>query len=171
MVDRRKRKPKDPIAFDGEKTALKLNPDWTMRLDSGRHHFRHVRVRIGRPLYRPEEFATVLEAKHDWEIGHIVNLPGLNRPSREALEEHGRKANLTTPIVRVHKLVHQLGSSYWDVETGKGRRQFVIRGTTEHIRWLADERLLITDVRGNRFEIRDMKQLDQRSQTMIGLIL
>ena len=171
MIDRQKREPKDPILFDGEKTRLKMNLDGTVRLTSGRHKLGSVRIRIGRPLYKPDEFATVLDPKHDREIGHIANLPGLDKASREVHEIHRLRGNLTTQITKVHNLVHQLGASYWDVDTHKGRRQFVIRGTTEHIRWLADERLLITDVRGNRFEIRNMRELDKRSQKVIHLIL
>jgi len=41
---------------------------------------------------------------------------------------------------------------------------------TEHIRWLEEDRMLITDVNGTRFEIKNFSSLDKKSQTHIHLL-
>ncbi len=160
------------LKLDGAKVRLEANPDGTLKLKHERKNWKSVRIRIGRPLFKPDEFANVTEGDHPpVEVGLLVNLPGLKPDSRAVLEEHYLRYNLTTPIVKVRSLSHQFGSAFWDVDTGKGHRQFVIRGTTEHVRWLSDDRILITDVHGNRFEIPSMSSLDKRSQDLIHLIL
>jgi len=159
-----------PLTFDGAKVHLKANADGTVQLTCGGRQFKSVRIKLGRPLYKPEDFATVFGSKGN-EVGLLVNLSGLPASSSTVLEAHRLHHNLTTAISRVYSLTHQFGAAYWDVETEKGRRQFVIRGTTEHIRFLEDERLLITDVQGNRFEIPNLANLDPRSQRLIHLLL
>lgn len=156
--------------FDGRHVRLTENPDGTMTVKAGGKTFKQVKVRVGRPLYKPADFATVL-VEHKGEAALIVNLPGLNSASKAALAGHRKKHDLTCTILRVVNLDHQFGSAFWDVETDKGHRQFVIRGTTEHVRWLTDDRQLITDVNGNRFEIPSLSALDKRSQNLIALIL
>jgi len=170
--------PKPPIhraealRLDGAKVRLEANPDGTLKLTHERKVWKSVRIRIGRPLFKPDEFANVTEGEHHLtEVGLLVNLPGLNEAARARLTEHHHRYNLTTRITKVNSLSHQFGSAFWDVQTEKGHRQFVIRGTTEHVRWLSDDRILITDVHGNRFEILNMSALDRRSQDLIHLIL
>lgn len=156
--------------LEARKVRIAENPDGTLTLKAGARTWKKVRVRLGRPLYRPSEFAVALE-DHKGESAMVVNLVTLDKKSRDLLEAHRLRHNLTTKILRVDSLHHQFGSSFWDVETEKGHRQFVIRGTTEHVRWLDDDRMLITDVQGNRFEIPSLNSLDRRSQNLISLIL
>ena len=156
--------------FDGRHTRLTENPDGTMTVKAQGRTLKHVRVRVGRPLYKPADFATVM-VEHKGEAALIINLPSLDAASKAALANHRARHDLTCTILRVVTLDHQFGSAFWEVETDKGIRQFVIRGTTEHVRWLTDDRQLITDVNGNRFEIPSLTALDKRSQNLIALIL
>jgi hypothetical protein len=158
------------LALDGAKTRLSANPDGTLRVVHGGKTWKSVRVRLGRPLYKPLEFAALFDLKGK-DRGLLTNIPGLNSASRRVLNEHQHQFNLTCQILRVHSLSHQFGAAYWDVSTNKGHRQFVIRGTTEHVRWLSDDRMLIKDVQGNRFEIPRISALDKKSQDLIHLIL
>jgi hypothetical protein len=159
-----------PPSLDARHVHLTANPDGTLALRCGRQTWKRVRVRLGRPLYKPHEFATVFEEPKG-EVALIVGLDRLSPQSRQVLEDHLRRHDLTATIRKVTRLHHQFGSAFWEVETDKGLRQFVIRGTTEHVRWLDDDRMLITDVHGNRFEIPSLSALDRRSQTLISLIL
>lgn len=169
---RKRREPEAPksVRIDAAHVRLTRNEDATLTLVHGKTKWARVRVRLGRPLYRPKDFATVLDAKGQ-ELALIVNLPALSADAREALEVHGKAHNLTCTILKINSLDHQFGAAFWDVATTKGRRQFVIRGTTEHVRWLTDDRLLITDVAANRFEIPSLTALDKRSQDLLALIL
>ncbi len=164
------RRSKSAPTLDAKKVRITANPDGTMTLKGGGRTWKKVRVRLGRPLFRPDEFAAALEDGQG-ESALLVNLPALEAKSKAALETHRLRHNLTCKILKVNSLAHQFGSAFWDVETEKGPRQFVIRGTSEHVRWLSDDRLLITDVHHNRFEVPSITGLDRRSQGLISLIL
>jgi len=155
--------------FDGSKVRLSANPDGTVRVAAGSRVFRRARVRLGRPLYAPDSFAAITSDKGK-ELGLIFDLDKMPAESRKVLAEAERRYDLTCRILKVHSLYHQFGAAFWDVDTDKGRRQFVIRGTTEHIRWLEEDRMLITDVNGTRFEIKNLSSLDKKSQTHIHLL-
>ena len=53
-------------------------------------------------------------------------------------------------IIRVLTLKDEFGHLYWDVETNYGFRKFVTRARDEGIYPIADGRLLIVDMTGNR---------------------
>ncbi len=159
-----------PPSFDAGTIRLTENGDGTLALTCGAKRYRSVNIRIGRPLYRPDEFASVLDQKGN-EVATLVNLGSLPAQSRRVLAAHHDRYDLTSIISRIISISHMYGSSFWEVETDKGTRQFVIRGTTEHVRWLNDSRILVTDVRGSRFEIPDLNGIDKRSQYLFHLIL
>ena len=70
----------------------------------------------------------------------------------------------TTSIVeRIHSVRNEFGTSYWDVHTHRGQREFVVQNVAENAQWLGDDRLLLVDVDGNRFEIRRVQDLDKHS--------
>ncbi len=63
------------------------------------------------------------------------------------------------------------GTSYWEVETDRGQREFVVQNVAENARWLSENRLLLIDVDGNRFEIPRLDQLDKKSSSLVGQVL
>lgn len=192
--------PDPAISVDAAQVRLVPNADGTLKLVTPAKTFKRVRIRLGRPLYEPDDFATVFAdggapAGHwgggkGWgggrghghgrggrlnfgthEVALITNLTALSAEAKQILDDHRLHHDFTCKILKVNSLAHQFGAAFWEVETDKGMRQFVIRGTTEHVRWLDDDRLLITDVHGNRFEIPSLNGLDRRSQYQIHLIL
>ena len=78
---------------------------------------------------------------------------------------------LTALIGRVTSIRNEFGTSYWDVETDRGQREFVVQNVAENAQWLGDHRLLIVDVDGNRFEIADLTALDKRSLAAVEQVL
>ncbi len=156
--------------FEADQVRLELNPDRTVKLRYEDKVYPRVKIVLCRPLYDPDHYASVQTTKHK-EIGIIRPVKGLRKADREVVQESLLGYYLTCRIKRVVSLAHQFGAVYWSVETDKGPREFVIRGISEHVRWLADSRLLITDVDGNRFEIPDMEKLDKASQNYIDLVL
>ena len=138
------------------------------RIKSKRHD--NARVALCRPLTAPAEQAVVYSAEGK-ELALIPRLSALDKNSRQALTAHLRRRTLTAAITRVKDLAQQFGAIYWDVETDRGPREFVLKGVTEHVRFLSEKRMLITDVDGNRFEIKDLSALDKASQDLIDLVL
>lgn len=156
--------------YDGARIRLTSNGDGTLHVVAGSRIIKRARIRLGRPLFDPNAFASIMNEKGK-ELGLIFRLDHMAPASKKVLGDSLVGFDLTCQVKRVISLTHQFGAAFWEVDTDKGWRQFVIRGTTEHIRWLTDDRMLITDVNGTRFEIRSLNALDSKSQTQIHLLL
>ena len=74
-------------------------------------------------------------------------------------------------IERVTSVRNEFGTSYWDVLTNRGEREFVMQNASENAQWLGDHRLLLVDADGNRFEIPDLNALDKKSLRYVELVL
>ena len=66
---------------------------------------------------------------------------------------------------------NEFGTSYWEVDTNRGPREFVVQNVAENAQWLGDHRLLIIDVDGNRFEIPRLDALDKKSLAFVEQVL
>ncbi len=53
------RKPEPAVTVDGAQVRLVPNPDSTLKLVTPVKTWKRVRIRVGRPLYEPDDFATV----------------------------------------------------------------------------------------------------------------
>ena len=73
------------------------------------------------------------------------------------------KAALSRSIVALEKL----GYIYCDAETSAGKFSFEFRNPHSNVRILEDKRVLISDIDGNCFVIRDPMKLDRASYKRI----
>ena len=101
----------------------------------------------------------------------LDRLDVLEPASLAAAEEELRRRYLTARIVAIPHIKSEFGVSYWDVETDKGPREFVVQSLSESCVWLSDTHLLIADVDGTRFEIPDRTALDPASQARLDAVL
>lgn len=115
------------------------------------------------------EVAVLDEKGH--ELLMLDSLDELEPASRAvAAEELGRRY-LVAVITRVVRTRSHYGERYWDVETDRGPRSFVIKSPAVHIHWISDDRLVIKDTFGNRFEIPSLRGLDPASRAEVERIL
>jgi len=128
----------------------------------------YLRVTAARafPLSDPEHYIGVFELEGP-EIGLIRDLKELDRDSRAALEEELKRRYFTPVVTTIYEAKTEFGSVYWDVDTDKGRRQFIVRNIRENVFEVSPNRYLIQDVDGNRFEIRDTEALDSKSRAKL----
>jgi hypothetical protein len=101
----------------------------------------------------------------------IKDLEELRPENHEIVREELDMRYLTAYVSRVTHLRNEYGVSYWQVETDRGRREFVAKNVAENAQWLGDRRLFILDVDGNRFEFSDLGKLDKKSQAFIDVVL
>jgi hypothetical protein len=146
-------------------------PPWILRLTiEGDRSYLRVKVVRAAPLSHPDRFVCLLDSK-DEEICMIDNLEEVDEGMRALLEEELDRRYLTSVIERVDSVRNEFGTSYWDVQTHRGRREFVVQNVSENAQWLGDHRLLLIDVDGNRFEIPALDQLDRRSVGFVEQVL
>lgn len=151
--------------------TLKRDKDGALVLTlDGREPVSNIRVVRAAPLSHPSHYITFLDEKGR-EVCTVDRLDDLPQPARQLVEEELASYYLGSAIQRIHELESEFGIAYWDVETPRGRRDFVVKDVQSSITWLSPTRLLIMDVDGNRFEIPDLRALDQRSQNLLEMTL
>lgn len=161
--------PPDPLEGEVEARLLRLvrEPDGTIRLWIGpeRGHDRVQAVRL-RPLSDPEHYVSFLDERGE-EICLVRDPTGLDEASHRVLREELDRRYLTAVVRRIHTLRSEQGVHYFDVETDRGRREYVVQNLAENARWLGPRRVLLLDTYGNRFEVHDLDALDRQSARLL----
>jgi hypothetical protein len=154
-----------------ETLTLERNEDGLLVLTvAGKDPVRNVRVVRAAPLSFPDHYVTFLDEKGR-ELYTVEQLDEVSPSLRRLIEEELAGYYLGSIIQRINGLESEFGIAYWDVETSRGPRDFVVQDVQSSMTWLSPTRLLLVDVDGNRFEIPDLQALDQRSQRLVEMTL
>ncbi len=160
-----------PGKVDAAQIRLFREPPWTLRLSiDGDRSYLKVKVVRAAPLSYPDRYISFLDDK-DEEICMVDNLEDLDPGTRAIIGEELERRYLTSIIENIDSLRSEFGTSYWEVQTNRGQREFVVQNVAENAQWLGDRRLLLVDVDGNRFEIPDLDMLDKRSLNFVEQVL
>jgi len=124
---------------------------------------------MGFPLTDSENYVSfyeIIDGKREKEIGIIENIDKLDSESKKLLRTELKKEYFMPRITKINVMTESHGVMKFDVETDKGRRVFETR-YKEDIRRISGNRIIIRDADGNRYEIRDQRELDARSMNLI----
>jgi hypothetical protein len=160
-----------PEQVDPEAIRLFRHPPWRLRMTiEGDRSYLKVKIVRAAPLSHPGQYICFLDEKD--EVITMVKDPAvLDDPTRRIVQEELAQRYLCSVILRVHSVRSEFGVSYWDVETSRGRREFVIQNVSESAQWFGEHHVMLIDVDTNRFEIPDITALDKKSRSYIGLVL
>ena len=160
-----------PKSISVQDIILFRSPPWALRL-TVRNDRSYPRIKIARaaPLSFSDRFISILDDK-DVEICMIDDLAEVDADTRALIEEELEKRYLTSIVKEIISIQSEYGTSYWEVETDRGRRDFVVQNVSENAQWPGDRRLLLLDVDGNRFDIPDLDALDHRSRKLVENLL
>jgi len=103
---------------------------------------------------------------NDKEAILIENTCQLDCASRAALEEELTRAYFVPKIIEIYAIEDAHGAARWEVETDRGYRLLDIRDR-EDVKVIEGKRVLLQDADGNRYEVADIHELDERSQRLI----
>jgi len=160
-----------PEQVDVSKLRLFRQPAWMLRLTiAGDRSYPRIKIVRAAPLSHPDQYISLLDSQ-DEEICMIDDLTQVNEATRRIINEELDLRYLTSTVHRVNSVRNEFGTSYWEVETDRGQREFVVQNVAENARWLSENRLLLIDVDGNRFEIPRLDQLDKKSSSLVGQVL
>jgi hypothetical protein len=135
----------------------------SLAITVGDRSYPQVEARRAFPLTRKNEYITFFDMNEN-EIGMLRDIRSLPIEARQLLEAELEQRYFTARIRRVR-------SCKEDVETDKGRREFHLRNLRDNVLRLPRNRIILTDIHGNRFEIRDVSRLDPRSLASIAKII
>jgi hypothetical protein len=159
------------MSVDPAGVRVFYQPEGMARLTvNGDRSYLKIRVARAAPLSRPDSYVSLLNGKGE-EIIMLPDLTALDLTSRRVVEKELDRRYLTSRVRRLVSLKQEFGVTYWEVETDRGLRDFVVRDLQENCVWLSETHLLLIDVDGSRFEIPDRGLLDERSQQLLDAIL
>jgi hypothetical protein len=118
------------------------------------------------PLTELSEYVGLLDAISGREIGMLRSVRDLDGPTRQLIQAELRKRYFIPKITRIVDAKKEFGTVYWDVETDRGRRKFIMRHIRDSIHEIEPGRYLVIDIDGNRFEIPQLADLNSRSQAI-----
>ena len=112
------------------------------------------------PLSDADRYISLRDADGN-EIGILESLADLAHDQADLLRADLERRYFTPEIERVRSVKEEFGYSYWLVDTDAGPRRFTVQSGKNNVTVVAERRLLIVDVDGNRFSIADYTRLDR----------
>ena len=116
------------------------------------------------------EFLSVMDGEKQ-EIGILRDLHAFDEDTRALLTKELERRYYTPVIQKILSMKERYGFSYWKVQTKDGEVSFTLQDTFRSMIHMGENRLLLLDVNGNRFEISDVTALDRKSYKKIELYL
>ncbi len=101
------------------------------------------------------------------EAGIIKSLNELTPESRECAINALNHFYIIPKISEILDLYDAHGSLFWDVQTDKGKRNFVVRNRYRDISTLSSGKMIIRDTDDNQYEISDYNTLPARSRKLL----
>jgi hypothetical protein len=105
------------------------------------------------------------------EIGIIRSLDDFQSDVVSLLEEHIKLRYFAPEITKITKIHEEFGYSYWQTDTSAGACNFTVRSGRGNVKAVAANKVLITDVDGNRFIIDDLSTLSEKEFRMVEMCL
>ena len=117
------------------------------------------------PISMRDRYISLCDMKGD-ELGMLRDLHELDRESRKLVEDELWRRYFTPVIRRIISITERLGIVEWEVETDRGVRTFVTRSLHTSLKEI-ETGYMIVDMEDNRFEIRNLAELDPQSALLL----
>jgi hypothetical protein len=102
------------------------------------------------------------------ELGLIEDWSKLSPEGQKAVMTELNLHYFVPVITKIISITEELGFLYWTVETDKGQQEFVMRNSViRYARQIEAGHWLLIDVNDSRHEIKNIDDLDNRSQKLL----
>jgi len=118
------------------------------------------------PLSEPNRFLSVRDDSNQ-EAGLIVDPAELTIENRKLVEEDLERRYLVPVIQRIVVAKERFGTVDWTMETDRGECSFTTRNLRENVQRPAPGRIILNDVDGNRYDIRNLDDLSRESRELL----
>lgn len=127
------------------------------------------------PLSKPWEYISVkTSAVHkdmSNELGIIKDVSLLSDENRKHVEKELADRYFVPEITKIETLKDDFGHVYMDVVTDAGKRNIAVPNSPANFVKLGDNRLLLIDFDGNRYEIPEISALDRKSRKHLEVVV
>ena len=146
--------------------SLERNPlgRWVWTDAQGMRHEQVVVVRAY-PVTAPEQGAGVMDAEGH-ELAWFDRLDQVAQPLQALLREAIAEREFLPEIQQLKTVSSLVTPSVWTVQTDRGEARFMLKGE-EDIRRLTGKTLIVSDVDGVQYLIRDPLALDKQSRKLL----
>ena len=117
-----------------------------------------------------DKFITVTDADKN-EKGIIKDINVFPEETVKVLQRDLERRYFIPKILEIRALEEKFGNSYWDIKTDVGERVITVLDTFKNILRIGDDRAVVLDEHGNRYEIESLSRLDKKSFKRIELFL
>ncbi|MEZ4699083.1 MAG: DUF1854 domain-containing protein [Rhodothermales bacterium] len=118
------------------------------------------------PLSEPARFLSLRDGEGK-EIGVLAEPAALGEADRLIVEDALERRYFVPEVTRILAAKERFGTVDWTVQTNRGERRFTTQNLRENSTRPAPGRLILSDIDGNRYDIRDIDGLDRESQTLL----
>jgi len=122
------------------------------------------------PLSYEDKFISVCDCENT-EIGIIPDADGFPEETRELFAEDILRRYFLPEVTAVESLKQEFGYVYWRVTTDAGSKKFITTKDASAIIPLKNNRVLLIDLDGNRYNITDYTSLDGKSHKLMQLLV
>lgn len=129
--------------------------------------FENLEARRLFPITGLDKYITLLD-EEGVEKAVIRDINTLMEESRENVLNALHEYYLIPKITRIYEAYEKYGLLKIRVDTDRGKYSFDVKNRNNDIKHLYDGRVLIRDSSDNRYEIRDFRQLDKKSQQVFN---
>ena len=128
----------------------------------------YLRVSVLRafPLSEPDRFLSIRDGASK-EIGLLVDAAALSPESRALVAADLERRYVVPVVTLIRSAKERFGTVDWTMETDRGVCRFTTRNLRENVQRPSPERLILNDVDGNRYDIRNLDALPRESQELL----
>lgn len=137
---------------------------WVWTAADGRRHEQVVVVRAY-PVTAPEQGVGIMDAEGH-ELAWFDRLDQVAQPLQNLLREAVSEREFLPEIQRLKSVSSLVTPSVWTVQTDRGEARFMLKGE-EDIRRLTGKTLIVSDIDGVQYLIRDPLALDRHSRKLL----
>jgi hypothetical protein len=118
------------------------------------------------PLSEPSRFLSVRDGEGK-EVGLIADPAQLRSDDRALVERELDRRYLVPSVTRIVSARERFGTVDWTMETDRGVVRFTTRNLRENVQRPGPGRIILNDVDGNRYDIREVDRLSRGSQDLL----
>ena len=118
------------------------------------------------PLSEPRRFLSVRDSANN-EVGLLVDPADLDGDNRTLVERELERRYLVPAVTRIVAAKERFGTVDWTMETDRGVCRFTTRNLRENVQRPAPGRIILSDVDGNRYDVRSVDNLSRESQDLL----
>lgn len=105
------------------------------------------------------------------ELGVIEDARIFSPEQFALIEEELSKRYFVPSITKVNDVREEFGNYFWECETTSGNRSFTVRDLANNLLKTKDGGLILIDTDGNRYGVKELKQLGTKAARLLDIWL